>query len=64
MGEDAVMADIPFWYDSVSAAGWKSEEDRKEWFSDVAKYINGFSILDYEDNSVSTHLEKSPRVTG
>jgi hypothetical protein len=59
MGTDEVMADIPFWYDSLSAVGWKSDEDRKEWFSDVAKYLNGFSIMDYEDNSVSTILERA-----
>jgi hypothetical protein len=45
--------------DDLSAVGWKSEEDRKDWFTDVANYINGFSIMDYEDNSVPTILERA-----
>jgi hypothetical protein len=59
MEADEVMCDIPFWYDDLSAVGWKSEEDRKEWFTDVANYVSGFTIMDYEDNSVPTILERA-----
>ena len=59
MESDEVMADIPFWYDDIGAVGWNSEDDRNEWFTEVAKYLDGFSIMDYEDNSVSNILERA-----
>jgi Tat protein secretion system quality control protein TatD with DNase activity len=59
MNTSEVMADIPFWYDSLSAVGWKSEADRKEWFTEVARYINGFSIMNYENNSINSILDRA-----
>jgi len=59
MQADEVMADIPFWYDSLPAVGWKSEEDRLLWFTAVANYLTGFSIMDYENNSVPSILERA-----
>lgn len=59
MEADEVGADIPFWYDSLTAVGWKSEEDRKEWFTDVASYISCFSIMDYGNNSVPSILDRA-----
>jgi hypothetical protein len=59
MDADEVMADIPFWYDSLTAVGWKSEEDRKEWFTDVARYISCFSIMDYGNNSIPSILDRA-----
>ncbi len=59
MGGDEIMADIPFWYDSKAAVGWTSDQDRKAWFADVANYLNGFSIMNYQNSSVATFIDRA-----
>lgn len=59
MSQEEVMADVPFWYDSIAAVGWKSEEDRNQWFNDISNFLNGITIMDYENNSVPTILERA-----
>lgn len=59
MGNDEIMADIPFWYDKTSAVGWKSEEDKLSWFTEVSKYLQGFTIMDYGNNSVPVLLKRA-----
>lgn len=59
MGSDEIMADIPFWYDSMTAVGWTSDKDRKAWFADAANYLNGFSIMNYQNSSVATLINRA-----
>jgi len=59
MGSDELMADIPFWYDSKTAVGWTSDKDRKAWFADAANYLNGFSIMNYQNSSVATLIDRA-----
>lgn len=59
MANDEIMADIPFWYDELLAVGWTSEEDRLSWFADAAKYIQGFTIMNYGNSSVPILLERA-----
>lgn len=54
MGADEIMADIPSWFDEMSAIGWSSKSERDAWFADAMQFINGFSIMAYEVNSVSS----------
>ena len=58
MGTDEIMADIPAWFDEMSAIGWNSTADRDGWFADASKYLNGFSIMAYEVNSVPTIVSR------
>lgn len=57
--KDEIMADIPFWYDTPEAVGWRSDSDRKQWFSDIANYIDGISIMNYQNSSVATLIARA-----
>lgn len=59
MGKDEIMADIPFWYDSLNAIGWKSANDRQSWFNEVAATINGLSIMNYESSTIKQLLNRT-----
>lgn len=51
MGADEIMADVTFWYDEIAVVGWKSKEDRKNWFDEVSNYLNGITIMNYGNSS-------------
>lgn len=59
MGDDEVMADIPVWFDSLTAIGWESEADRDAWFASVTSLVDGFSLMAYEVSSLPTLLSRT-----
>lgn len=59
MEKDEIMADIPTWFDEMSAIGWSSEAEKYEWFDEVSKYINGFTIMAYELESLPVIVRRT-----
>ncbi|MGE8427063.1 MAG: hypothetical protein ACN6O7_04280 [Sphingobacterium sp.] len=59
MEKDELMADIPTWFDEMSAIGWASEIEKYNWFSDTMNYINGFTIMAYELASIPTIVQRT-----
>lgn len=59
MESDEIMADIPTWFDEMSAIGWSSETEKHNWFNDVAKSLNGFTIMAYELKSIPTIIHRT-----
>lgn len=59
MESDEIMADIPMWFDEMSIIGWSTETERYNWFNDVAKYLNGFTIMAYELESIPTIIHRT-----
>lgn len=59
MGADEIMADVTFWYDEIATVGWKSKEDRKNWFNDVSESLNGITIMNYGNSSIQIIIERA-----
>ena len=57
--ENQLTADIPVWFDSITAIGWTSEADRNAWFTDAGRYVNGFTLMAYEVKSVDTIVDRT-----
>lgn len=59
MESDEIIADIPTWFDEETAIGWSSESEKINWFNDAAKYLNGFTIMAYELQSIPTIIHRT-----